>query len=119
MLDFIKPTKLKLLLFLIIWVTVWFSIKLDKKIFSAGVHVAFPKLVNHIKETIASSPQCKDELKKIAEEINQSIDTDPKLEAKAVFIFCLHYLSQILLCYLCACIILYLMKDRVIKSSRP
>jgi len=115
--SFIKPTKLKLVLFLLIWITLWSSIKLEKAVRPIALELFFPKTTNYIKEAVESIPkEYKEEVTKIGKELNHSIDSDPKIVRKTASILLIIFLSQALPCYLCSCIIVFLTKNRLTKE---
>ena len=117
LLRFIKPTKVKIVLSLLILITLWSSIKLEKAVNPIAFELCFPKMTDYIKEAVESVPGgYKEELTKIGKELNNTIDSDNKIVRKTTFILLITFLSQVLPCYLCSCIIVFLTKNRLTKE---
>jgi hypothetical protein len=115
--SFIKPTKLKLVLFLLIWITLWSSIKIEKAVRPIALERFFPKTANYTKDAVQSTlEEYKEEVKKIGKEVSHSIASDPKVVRKTASILLITSLCQALPCYLCSCIIVFLTKNRLTKE---
>ena len=117
MLNFIKPTKLKLALLVLIWITLLASAKIAKIVRPVAFDTSFPKVTDHLEEAKASLlGECKEELEKILEETDGLIRSEPKIVIKVGYFTLITLLSQIPLCYLCACIIVFITKKNLTKD---
>ena len=112
MLSFIKPTKFKLGIFVVVLITLWSSIKLQEIISP----IAFDYLFSEAANSMEDAQKENEEFSNIRDEMAIIIGSTPRLFEKVALHSLIVFVSLAIPCYLCSCIFISLAKNRLVKS---